>query len=109
MKINRVGKLGDIYTDPGSGKTYKCTYTYKDSNGHIDCDWKEISAVPVAEIEESKIEVKTNNNPSDEIQTKYEIESEKISEGKNSEKQMDSNKPVNHNHHRTKYTNYSKK
>ena len=108
MKINRIGKVGDIYTDPESGKTYKCVYAYKDSTGSVDCDWKEIESVV-----------------SNTIDTKPEIVSEKIPEGKNpekhSERSSDSMNKVNVDDviekqfgnnprpNKTKYTNYSKK
>lgn len=106
MKINRVGGVGETYTDPRNGKMYKCTYAYKDSNGNFDCTWKEVGALPTNKIEDLKME--------------SEIESEKISEGKISEKQTESGnvieeKPVkefannNPRHNKTKYTNYSKR
>ena len=94
MKINRVGKIGEIYTDSTTGKSYKCVYAYKDSTGSVDCDWEEI----VSEMNVSE----------DNFQTKPEIESEKIPEGKIPEKQIDvtGNTPRSN---KTRYTNYSRK
>ena len=63
MKINRVGKLGDIYTDLETGMRYECTYAYCDSNGNRDCDWKEIGRVDIAKsvIKQDETQTKTEN------------------------------------------------
>lgn len=93
MKINRIGAIGEVYTDTETGKMYNCIYSYKDSNGNVDCTWKEIGNVP-------------------------EKQSEKIPDGKISEKQIEivEEKPVepvkeypNNKPNKTRYTNYSKK
>ena len=117
MKINRVGKLGEIYKDLESGKTYKCTSIYRDSNGRTEYTWKVIS---------DETQMETDKHFASGLQIKPENESEKIPEGKNSEKQIEeidsktsvskkqiegiNNEPnYNHKPNKTKYTNYSKK
>lgn len=124
MRINRVGKLGEIYTDTETGKMYKCTYSYKDSNGNVDCTWKEVGSLPTNLRNESAGETEIKEPK---VETKSEIESEKISEGKisekHSERSSDSMSKANGNEeivnvtderpvkdrHKTKYTNYSKR
>ena len=106
MKINRVGKLGEIYTDPESGVMYKCTYTYKDSTGAVDCDWKEIGKSEVKPTFQTKPEIENSHG---ENSMSGANASEKIPEGKIPEKQIEKQSGNNPRPNKTRYTNYSKK
>ena len=77
MKINRVGSLGETYTDPESGSKYVCVSVYKDSMGNVDCEWHNIDnfytdeepeyeSVTVAESPKAEIEdeaARVDNRP----------------------------------------------
>lgn len=101
MRINRVGVIGETYTDSDTGKMYECIYSYRDSNGNVDCTWREIGVLPMDKIHEKRA-----IKPSDDFQTKPEIESEKIPEGKISE---NNSKSSDTSPNRTNYNKYSKK
>lgn len=40
MKINRNGRLGEIYRDSETGLSYKCICVYVDSMGNTECEWE---------------------------------------------------------------------
>lgn len=94
VKINKVGKLGEIRTDHITGVRYKCVSRYTDSMGNVDCDW----AVVVNEPE--KVSEPEAISEHDE-----EIESEKIPEEKIPENKME-DEPVKDVAPR--HTNYNK-
>ncbi len=105
MKINRVGAIGEIYTDPESGKMYKCIYVYKDSNGVVECDWREI--VEETEIENRKIS--EGKNLEKQMENVDETTVDEKSDDKPNTKEFTSHSNYNPRHNKTKYTNYSKK
>jgi major membrane immunogen (membrane-anchored lipoprotein) len=119
MKINRVGAIGEIYTDTETGKMYKCTYSYKDSNGNFDCTWKEVSErskesankVSVGEVPTNKIE--SEKIPEGKISEKHSERSSDSISNANGNEEIVEEKPAkeypNHKPNKTKYTNYSKR
>lgn len=89
--------IGDIYTDEGTGKKYKCVFAYRsDGSQKFDTQWKELKGKSPEKV------VKPEPIKEEPVSEPEKIPDEKIEENK-AEKPVEPKQQPKKN-----YTNYSK-